>query len=201
MARPKTFEPDQALDAALDLFWRRGYEAASMAELQHVMGIGRQSIYDTFGDKHELFLKALDRYIDLNGRRLDQALLGDGPVLPALREHFNAMAHFLTPAGERPACLVTNTILERGHWDTMVSEVCKKNERNLLKTFEGALRRAVEGGEIDELDDPHSAALFLASMVYGMSVLAKNGASRKKLQSVAQRGLAAVGIEEEPFDD
>lgn len=201
MARPKTFDPDQALDAALDLFWHRGYEAASMAELQHVMGIGRQSMYDTFGDKHELFLKALDRYIERNGRRLRDALGGDGPVLPALREHLNATAHFLTPAGERPACLVTNTILERGHWDTMVGEVCKKNERQLLKTFEGALRRAVEGGELDEVDDPHSAALFLASTVYGMSVLAKNGASRRQLQDVAQRGLSAIGIEAEPFDD
>jgi len=201
MARPKTFEPEQALDAALDLFWRQGYEATSMADLQDAMGIGRQSLYDTFGDKHELFLRTLDRYAELKSGRMRAILDGEGPVLPALREYFNAATHMLTPAGERPACLLTNTILERSQHDDAVAELCKRNERNAVKSFEEALRRAVEGGEIVDLDDPHSAALFLTSTLYGMGVLAKNGASRRRLQEVALRALSSVGVEEEAFAD
>ena len=201
MARQKTFDPEQALDAALDLFWRQGYEASSMTELQEAMGIGRQSLYDTYGDKHELFLKALDRYAQVKSERMREMLAGEGPMVPGLRDYFNAAAHMLTPSGERPACLLTNTILERGQHDEAVAEVCKRNERGMVKSFEQALRRAVEGGEIPPLDDPHSAALFLTSTLYGMGVLAKNGASRRRIQDVALRALSAVGVEEEVFID
>lgn len=201
MARQKTFDPERALDAALDLFWRQGYEATSMAELQEAMGIGRQSLYDTYGDKHELFLKALARYTETNSARMQRILGSEGPVVTVLRDYFDTVAHMLTPAGERPACLVTNTILERSQHDGAVAEVCRRNERSVVKSFEQVLRRAVEGGEISPLEDPHSAALFLASTQYGMGVLAKNGASRRRLQEVARRALGAVGVEVEAFVD
>lgn len=85
MARTKEFDPDAALQSALELFWRRGYEATSMADLVEHLGIGRASIYATFGNKHELYLKALDRYGESRDPALLDALSKPGPALPAVR--------------------------------------------------------------------------------------------------------------------
>ncbi|CAM5304009.1 hypothetical protein SVIOM74S_00836 [Streptomyces violarus] len=85
MARTKEFDPDAALQSALELFWRRGYEATSMSDLVEHLGIGRASIYATFGSKHELYLKALDRYAETRDPSLLAELSQPGPALPAVR--------------------------------------------------------------------------------------------------------------------
>ncbi len=85
MARTKEFDPDAALRAALELFWARGCEATTMAELVEHLGIGRASIYATFGSKHELYLKALDRYAETQDPRIVEELSAPGPALPGVR--------------------------------------------------------------------------------------------------------------------
>ncbi len=76
MARHKEFDQDEALQKAMEAFWARGYEATSMQDLVEHMGINRQSLYDTFGDKHSLFLKALDRYHEVETRKLLAFVVG-----------------------------------------------------------------------------------------------------------------------------
>ncbi|KPC94747.1 TetR family transcriptional regulator, partial [Streptomyces sp. NRRL F-6602] len=118
MARTKEFDPDAALQSALELFWRQGYEATSMADLVGHLGIGRASIYATFGNKHELYLKALDRY---NENR-DPGLLGElsrpGPALPAVRA---VVRRFAAEAGSgehrADGCFATTTAAELGTGD------------------------------------------------------------------------------------
>lgn len=85
VARTKEFDPDAALQSALELFWRRGYEATSIADLVEHLGIGRASIYATFGNKHELYLKAVDRYSEGRDPLLLTELSQPGPALPAVR--------------------------------------------------------------------------------------------------------------------
>ncbi len=85
MARSKEFDPDVVLGRALELFWQRGYEATSMADLVEHLGIGRASIYATFGSKHDLYLKALERYVRTRDPDLVESLSQPGPALPAVR--------------------------------------------------------------------------------------------------------------------
>src|SRR5258708_34322099 len=85
MSRTKEFDPDAALQAALELFWRKGYEATSMADLVDHLGIARASIYGTFGGKHDLYLKALDRYLESRDPAIIEALSQPGPALPSIR--------------------------------------------------------------------------------------------------------------------
>src|SRR5918994_6493177 len=107
MARTKEFEPLMALDAAMELFWRKGYEAASMRELLDAMGIGRGSFYDTFGDKHALFLSALDRFQEVRTSWAEEVLLGEG--LDGIEEVFRRSLDGLFQFQPRRGCLLANS--------------------------------------------------------------------------------------------
>ena len=100
MARQKEFDRDEALHKAMEVFWSRGYEAASVGELVRHMGINRQSLYDTFGDKHSLYLAALDRYREVEGRKLFELLERPGPVKRALRQLFEGVVEHALGEGE-----------------------------------------------------------------------------------------------------
>src|SRR2546421_11571470 len=90
-ARHKEFDRDETLQKAMEVFWSRGYEAASIEDLVKHMGINRQSLYDTFGDKHRLYLLALDRYREVEGRRIFELLEQPGPVKESLRRLFKGV--------------------------------------------------------------------------------------------------------------
>src|SRR5882724_1656867 len=114
MPRSKSFDEDAVLDQAVELFQQRGYEGTSLADLEAHLGLGRQSLYNTFGDKKTLFRKALERYQrnvtdDGAGALLD----APGAGLEAIHAFFRASIKTLTAPGKRRACLVVNTILER----------------------------------------------------------------------------------------
>src|SRR5690349_24968801 len=101
MPRPKSFDQDTVLDQAVQLFWERGYEATSMADLEAHLGLGRQSLYNTFGDKQALFLKALERYRnDVGGEALAR-LNAPGAGLDAIRSVFHWVVESLTAPGPR----------------------------------------------------------------------------------------------------
>lgn len=118
VARTREFDPDAVLQAALELFWRRGYEATSVADLVEHLGIGRASIYAAFGSKHELYLKALDRYAETFDPLLLAQLSAPGPALPGVRSvvrRFAAEAG--SPQDRLSGCFVTNTAAELASHD------------------------------------------------------------------------------------
>lgn len=192
MPRSKEFDVDEALDRAVDVFRRRGFEGASMAELQVAMGIGRQSIYDTFGDKKHLFVRALDRYTAQGRASLAASLSADDASLAALRGHLEGLIRFLTPREPSGSCLVAAAIVEVGPQDSDVASRCRKNEGHVRGAIRAALRRAVERGEVREDLDVDAASLMIMGQVYGMSVLARNGASRRELRRVVDQVLGAL---------
>src|SRR5919106_1334524 len=108
MARHKEFDRDEALHRAMEVFWSRGYEAASVGDLVKHMGINRQSLYDTFGDKHALYLAALDRYPEVEGRKMFELLERPGSVKRALRNLFEGVVACALGEGERRGCFVGN---------------------------------------------------------------------------------------------
>src|SRR5256714_15658440 len=104
MARPKEFDRDEALQKAMEVFWSRGYEAASINDLVKHMGINRQSLYDTFGDKHALYLQALDRYREVEGRKMFELLEQPGSVKKSLRQLFEGTVEKALCDEQRRGC-------------------------------------------------------------------------------------------------
>ena len=193
MGRPKAFDETTALDAAAQLFWSQGFDGTSMTDLESSMQMGRQSIYNAFGDKRQLFLRALERYSAHNRERLQASLLAPDAGLDTIRDYFEDGVVFLTPEGERPGCLVANSILEIGESDGDVAGSCSRNQASVLDGFEHALRNAVKAGDLPTDTDVESTARMLMSQTYGLTVLAKSGMSREELRSSVRTLFSLLG--------
>jgi TetR/AcrR family transcriptional repressor of nem operon len=193
MPRPKSFDEDAVLDEAVQLFWERGYEGTSLADLEAHLGLGRQSLYNSFGDKQTLFLKALERY----ERQVAEAALGQlnapGAGLDEIRAFFRSSVKALTAPGPRRACLVVNTILERGSEDADALLHCNHARTGLERTFRRALAQAKSRGELAEDVDVEATATFLVVQDYGLNVLAKTGATENELAAAVEVLLAGLG--------
>jgi len=192
MPRSKEFDQDAALDRAVELFWARGYAGTSITDLENHLNIGRQSLYDTFGDKRALFLKALERYSRWNADRLQETLLALDSGLGAVQAYFQATVELLTPPGQRKACLVANSILEIGQNDAEVSARCLGNQALVTHGFRHALAQAVERGEVAREMDVEATAMMLMAQAYGLVLLAKGGATRQELLNAVSSLLSRL---------
>lgn len=173
MSRTKDFDPDVALAAAMDLFWRKGYEATSVQDLVDHLGVARASLYTTFGTKHDLYLAALDRYTAQGADGTLTWLAEPGPVLPALRRGFRALAQDCARDTDRKGCLVTNTTVELVPTDGPCTQRVTAAYDQMERDFAVALSRARAQGELAADADPRALARFLVTFLQGVKVLAK----------------------------
>ncbi|MFF3337927.1 TetR/AcrR family transcriptional regulator [Streptomyces flavidovirens] len=193
MARTKEFDPDAALQAALELFWRRGYEATSMADLVDHLGIGRASIYATFGNKHELYLKALDRYADSRNPRLLGELSQPGPALPAVRAVLRRFAAEAASDKERlTGCFVTNTAAELAPHDDSAARRVEVSWEHMETLLHSALVRAQAQGELPEDRDPRALARMLLVLMQGLRVVGKASSDPARVRDAAEQALTLL---------
>lgn len=190
MPRTKEFRPEEALDAAVQLFWRRGYGATSMRDLLDGMGIGRGSFYDTFGDKHALLLAALDRFEEVRTGWIGETLEDSG--LGGIEEVFRRSVESLTRSEPRKGCLLANTAVELAPHDPEVAARISGHVRRTEEALAGALVRARAAGEIPADADPNALARFLVSNLHGLRVLARAGTDRRSLEDAARIALQAL---------
>jgi TetR/AcrR family transcriptional regulator, transcriptional repressor for nem operon len=190
MPRTKDFEPQEALDAAMDLFWRKGYEAASMRELLATMSIGRGSFYDTYGDKHALFLAALDRFREVRTSWIEEVLEGAG--LERIEEVFRRSVDGLVAPEVRRGCLLANSAVELAPHDPEVAGRISRYVSRTEDAFEDALTRAREAGEISADSDPKALARFLVNTLHGLRVLARAGSDRELLDDAVSVALGVL---------
>ena len=192
MPRPKEFDPDHALDKAMHVFWHKGYEATSMEDLLNAMDLNRGSLYDTFGDKRQLFLKVLDRYchgfVGEKFSLLDQP----GPAIPTLRRFIHGMIDGALADPQRRGCLIANTVMELApHEKEIARKACqamKMGEDALFKL----LSRAKEQGELAKEKNPRALARFLVTMMQGMVVAIKAGRSAKEVKQSVETALSVL---------
>ncbi|MEV6111496.1 helix-turn-helix domain-containing protein [Streptomyces sp. NPDC052109] len=193
MARTKEFDPDAALQAALELFWRRGYEATSMADLVAHLGIGRASLYATFGSKHELYLRALDRYGQAQNPLLTRELSRPGPVLPAVRALvLRFAAEAASEARREQGCLVTNTAVELAPHDRAAARRVEQSWDHLETLLHSALVRAQEQGELAGDRAPQALARMLLVLLQGLRVVGKACADPARVRDAAEQALALL---------
>ncbi|WP_067169916.1 TetR/AcrR family transcriptional regulator [Microtetraspora niveoalba] len=192
MARTKEFDPDAALQKALELFWERGYEATSMADLVEHLGIARASIYATFGGKHDLYLKALERYRQTRDPVLVEALSQPGPALPAVRALVEAYAEESLRDERRRGCMVVNAAVEVMSRDPQAARGVEASWDTLETALASALTRARAQGEIPGDRDPRALARFLLVVMQGMRVLGRAHPEPGRLRDAAEQALAAL---------
>ncbi|MFE4518503.1 TetR/AcrR family transcriptional regulator [Kitasatospora sp. NPDC056783] len=191
MARTKEFDPDAALQAALELFWQRGYEATSMADLVERLGIARASVYATFGSKHELYLRALERYCEQSDSVLLEKLSQPGPALPAVRalvRHHGAM-------GERESrlgCFVTNAAVEVAPHDPAASRRVAASFDRLETLLTAALVRAAAQGELSAGREPRALARMLVVLLQGIRVVGRTADGAPRARDAAEQALALL---------
>jgi TetR/AcrR family transcriptional repressor of nem operon len=192
MARHKEFDRDVALAKAMEVFWSRGYEGASIQDLVKHMGINRQSIYDTFGDKHALFLQALDCYREIQSRSVFEVLDRPGSVKKNLRLLFEgALERALSDKGRR-GCFVGNAMSElAGRCKETATRSCH-SIASAEKMFQRALLRGTEQGELRGVRDPRAVARFLYSSLQGLLLMAKATQDRKTLNDVVKVTLSVL---------
>ncbi|WP_328976326.1 TetR/AcrR family transcriptional regulator [Streptomyces canus] len=193
MARTKEFDPEAALQAALELFWRRGYEATSMSDLVEHLGVGRASIYATFGSKHELYLRALDRYDRAGLPPIVRELSQPGPALPAVRA---VVRRYATEAADeqlrRNGCMVTNAAAELAPHDPAAARHVERNWDQLETVLHSALVRAQAQGELRADRDPSTLARMLLVLLQGLRVVGKASAHPARVRDAAEQALALL---------
>lgn len=190
MARQREFDRVETLNKALEVFWQKGYAATSTSDLLDAMGIGRQSMYDTFGDKRSLYLEALRQYSEDSVQDLLRHLRGETPLA--------AIDNMLQAFASRPrrdnakGCMGVNAIAEFGTGDDAVNALRDASGRQLNQALEARLRDAAASGEIRADTDITQAAAFVAATLSGMKISAKAGAGVASLRAIAAfavRGL------------
>lgn len=191
MARPKEFDRDQVLDRAVELFWEKGYEATSMADLVEALGVGRQSLYDTFGDKHALYLAALDRYV--RGHSPATAFATGQPVRKQLRALFSGLVARVTTHKERGACLLGAAVVERCPGDQDVAARFLRETRHLEAALADRLREAQADGEIGTHHDPAGLARYFVNALYGLQLSARAHPDRAFLDPIVDVTMAILG--------
>jgi TetR/AcrR family transcriptional repressor of nem operon len=191
MVRTKQFDQHAALDEAMELFWERGYHATSIQDLVDHLGVNRQSLYDTFGGKDQLYLAALERYRALAALPVHQALAREGPVREVLQRFFSDfLDNFL--AGNWKGCFMVNATAELANQDDAVARVCAANARQLETAFAGLIVRGQQAGELDPSRPALPLARFLVNTLNGLAVTAKATRDRKALDQIVEVALATL---------
>lgn len=193
MARTKEFDPEAALQSALELFWQRGYEATSMADLVEHLGVGRASIYATFGNKHDLYLKAMDRYAEERDPLLLSELSQPGPALPAIRAMVRRFAaEASTVEGRLSGCLITNTATELAPHDPAAARRVELSWEHLETPLHSALIRAQAQGELPEDREPRALARMLLVLLQGVRVVGKASSDPARVRDATEQALSLL---------
>lgn len=191
MARTKVFDPEAALEAAMGVFWQQGYEATSLDDLLSAMKIGRQSMYDTFGDKRQLYLAALAHYISSTGTDLRRRLTSAPSPLRALEGLLLGVANGAASDKQR-GCMSVNAVCEFGQGDPDVFALLEQSRNSAEALFAELVAQAKAKGELPALLDSAAGAHFLHTAIRGMRISAKAGASAEQLSATAAFAIAAL---------
>jgi AcrR family transcriptional regulator len=186
--RPREFDTEKALDAALVLFWRHGYEGTSLAALTEAMGINVPSLYAAFGNKEELFKKVLDRYIQRPASYLPNSL--KEPTARAVVEKLFRGAIDMVMSPRHPdGCLLVQGALASGPMGESVTIELSRRRAGAEAALRGRFERAVAEGDLPSDVDPAKLARYVITVLWGMSVQAAGGATRAQLREIVGMAL------------
>jgi TetR/AcrR family transcriptional regulator, transcriptional repressor for nem operon len=190
MAGKKAFEPQRVLEKAMNAFWERGYEGLSIEDLVQSTGIGRGSLYGTFGDKHALYLAALDQYITAVRVQTTALLDQTGTLQAVLGQLFQTQVDALLSDPARRGCFLVNASLEIAPHDPEVKSIVQAALQEFEEGLYRLLIKAQVAGELSWKHDPHQLAHFLLGTFVSIRVLARGQQDRRVLQDIVKTALS-----------
>lgn len=174
MARTKDFDEAEVLNKAICLFWHKGYNGTSMQDLVDALGISRSSLYDTYGDKHTLYLKALESYEHAAGSELNNIIGKETSAKETLKELMVWIVNNLINDKDHKGCFMVNAKIETAGTDKEVYKIVCRSEQQVEAAFYKTIKKGQDNGEIANKQDAHTLAHFMVNTVNGMRVTAKS---------------------------
>jgi TetR/AcrR family transcriptional repressor of nem operon len=173
MGRPKQFDPDTAVEQAMEVFWRKGYAGTTPQDLVDALGIGKGSLYNAFGSKHALFEQALRRYRDSQAVILLEMLEEPGPVKARLRKALEFLAELDLAAPDRRGCLAVNVAAELARTDETAAELVRRMFDRTEDAFRALIEEGQRTGEISPGRDPVALGSLLLNTAMGLRLMAR----------------------------
>lgn len=193
MARPREFDPQAALQTAIEVFWEKGYFDGSVDEIVRRSGVAKYGIYGTFGSKRELFIQALRQYGKDRRHDMQQTILASDASLPEIIEYFHEMSkRVMHPTTERRGCLLCNAGVELATQDPEIGSLVNTFFDDLADVLQGCLRRAIVNEEIAEDADVERLGRFLATEFRVLLMLAASGKSQPEIWDHLETALQVL---------
>lgn len=190
--RPRKTDPVKALEAAMTVFWKKGFDGTSMMDLTEATGMAKPGLYSNFGDKEALFEKALNHYCtELGQPILDELQASPLPIAESLRVFLNKVADSVIDTNRPGGCFVTNSMVECTHLPAGLATASQKADALRRDAVFARFKRAVSEGEVPA-DKADSLAEFFSGQALAMGVLARGGACRETLQSFVDVALSVL---------
>ncbi|MFC3745602.1 TetR/AcrR family transcriptional regulator [Paenibacillus sp. GCM10012306] len=190
MARSKEFEIDDVLEKAMNLFWQQGYEKTSMQDLVTGMGIHKRSMYDTFGDKHSLYMKAVERYERNVAERMKEQAGAQPTAKRAIRSLFEMVIR--NDTGKPKGCLMVNTAVELSLHDPEVDSLVQESFLTSERLLEKLVSNGQESGEISRRLEAPALAAYLHNALVGLRVMVKTELDLSRLEQIVDITLTAL---------
>lgn len=190
--RPLEFNPDIALESAMQLFWRKGYESSSLQELLTTMGLSKSSFYQTFKSKHALFQSCIQHYRQTLNNEMRTQLKNTDSGKTFINNLFYNVANETSGPGARRGCLLMNTASEFAQTDQEIAELVSSSIDSITNAFELAIQQAQQQGEIPSDKDARTLATYLVSNMSGLKNMVKAGADRETVKRIASIVMTAL---------
>ena len=187
--RPRSFDREAALDAAMEVFWRKGYEATSISDLTDAMGINPPSLYAAFGDKEQLFMAAIERYSEERGESCPYAC--EPTARGAIQRLLTYMAHELTGGDHPRGCMMMMAAATSANASEVMQKALAAKRAAGRESIKGRIRQGMKEGDVPAGTDAAALADFFSTVVAGMSKQARDGASRKSLLATVENAMLA----------
>ena len=192
LARPREFEEEEVLDAAIECFWRRGLEATSVRDLVEATGVNQPSLYNAFGDKRELFAQALERYATRSMRERIERLEQKHPPKEAIRAFFRELVARTLSDPDHRGCLIVNSALEVAPHDAELKSVIASYLGEIEAFFCRCLERLKESGSLSTSLEPRDTARLFLGVLLGVRVAARTKPERALLEGMVRPALATL---------
>jgi TetR/AcrR family transcriptional repressor of nem operon len=193
MARTKDFDESEVLNKAVSVFWLKGYNGTSMQDLVDSLGISRSSLYDTYGDKHTLYLKALEFYQNTSGSAMYNIATNATSSREALKQLLELVVNNLLSDKQHKGCFMVNAEVEVAPHDIEVRDMLCKNEKQIEEAFHLAIQKGQQSGEITNRQDAMAITRFFLTTIKGIQVSAKSTTDKAYFDDIIKTALSVLG--------
>ncbi len=193
MARTKDFDENEVLTKAIQVFWLKGYNGTSMQDLVDSLGISRSSLYDTYTDKHTLFMKALESYQNSGAARIQDIIDNSGSAKETVKRLLELATTELLDDKEQKGCFMVNAEVEVASHDAAVNSLVCKNDQQMEEAFYLVIQKGKDSGEIKNHQDARALARFIFNSVKGMRVTAKSITDKAVFDDIITLTISILG--------